>query len=194
MSLSVPSGKVWHLAAVADLARPASGEVAETARRHDSWVTRDRMDELFRHCADVGLSVEWAGLGHRRGEYWRRGDVVILNRRLTVAQAASTLAHEIGHHCWGDTCSTPANERRAWEYGAAWLISPAEYRAAEQLVGVNPAALALELGVTRRLVEAWRDWWLKRGQFLPLADLDADDADDTDGGVVGGGLADEGAI
>lgn len=122
------------------------------------------MDQLFHHCADLGINVEWDDLGsHRRGEYHHYQGVIVLNPRLTARQVVATLAHELGHHRFGDTCSSPANERRAWEYGAAMLISPREYREAEDLVGHHLAALAIELDVTPKLVEAWRRWWATRG-------------------------------
>lgn len=128
---------------------------------------RDRLDLLFQHCADLGILVEWADLGsRRRGEYHWYDDRIVLSSRLTAAQATSTLAHELGHHRFDDRCSSPAAERRAWEYGAALLVSPEEYRWAETVVGHHLSALAIELGVTPKLVEAWRRWWLTRGRFL----------------------------
>jgi IrrE N-terminal-like domain len=127
--------------------------------------TRDRLDELFQHCADVGIDIEWRDLGElRRGEFRRHANTIVLSPRLTRAQVLACLAHELGHASLGHGCSTPANERRAWEYAAALVITPAEYRAAESRVGPDPPALALELSVTPRLVEEWRRWWLKRGR------------------------------
>lgn len=132
-------------------------------------MTRDRLDLVFQHCADLGIEVEWDDLGeYRRGEYRRHGDRILLNLRLTRAQAASTLAHELGHYRWRDRCSSPPAERRAWEYGAALLVTPEESRRAEALVGHHTSALALELRVTPRLVEAWRRWWDRRGRLLEL--------------------------
>lgn len=137
-------------------------------------MTRDRLDHLYQHCADLGLSVEWGDLGqHRRGDYWRDGDRIRLSLRLTARQTVAVLAHEIGHHTFGDACSSPAAERRAWEYGAAMLITPAEYAAAEALVGHHKAALAIELEVTPKLIEAWRRWWSVRGRELALVDSHA---------------------
>lgn len=128
---------------------------------------RDRLDHLFQHCADLSLEVEWTDLGeYLRGDYCRRDNVIRLNLRLTRRQATATLAHELGHERFGDTCSTPANERRAWEYGAAMLITPTEYQAAEAVVGHHLSALAIELEVTPKLVEAWRRWWERRGRHL----------------------------
>lgn len=118
-----------------------------------------RLDLLFAHSADLGLEVGWDDLGEkRRGQYHADQGLVVLNRRLARAQATATLAHELGHHMFGDRCSSPAVERRAWEYGASLVITADEYAEAEDLVGGHPGALATELGVTRRLILAWRRW------------------------------------
>lgn len=111
--------------------------------------------------------VEWKHLRPgRRGAYRLATDCIELGLHLTRRQAIATLAHELGHHRFGDGCSTPANERRAWEYGAALVITPDEYRTAEAQVGHSPQALGIELDVTPKLIEAWRRWWLVRGQFI----------------------------
>ena len=121
----------------------------------------DRLDLLYQHAADLGLDVCWSDMGeYRRGQY--ADGVVWLNPRMTRRQATSTLAHEIGHAVFGDGCSTPALERRAWEYGAALIISPGEYARAERCVGHHLSALAIELDVTPKLIEAWRRWYEKR--------------------------------
>jgi hypothetical protein len=122
-----------------------------------------RLDLLFAHCADLGVQVDWADLGeYRRGEYRADEHRIVLNHRLTRAQAAATCAHEVAHHLFGDRCSSPVAERRAWEYGAALIITPREYAAAEAAVGPHLGALADELGVTPKLVEAWRRWFSRK--------------------------------
>jgi hypothetical protein len=131
-------------------------------------LTRDRFNLALQHCADLAIDVEWDDLGSkRRGAYYWRYDCIVLSLRLTIAQATATLGHELGHRRFGDRCSSPSAERRAWEYGAALLITPVEYRAAELLVGHHLSALAIELEVTSRLIEAWRRWWETRGRHLP---------------------------
>ncbi|KAB2809223.1 ImmA/IrrE family metallo-endopeptidase [Pimelobacter simplex] len=137
-------------------------------------MTRDRLMEVFNHCADLGIEVEWAHLGEyvRGGYEWRSGRIY-LSLLLTAAQAVSTLVHELGHHKFGDRCTDPIAERRAWEYGAAFLINPEEYREAERLVGHHASALAIELGVTPKLIEAWRRWWQTRGHLLTDLQLGA---------------------
>lgn len=142
---------------------PASGDL-EWCGGHAYELTRDRFDLIAQHCADLDIPVEWEDLGPmRRGKCQVSSGIIVLNPRMTLAQAAATLSHEASHWAFGDRYSTPRIERRAWQYGAALLIEPWEYAAAESLVGCHPAALAIELGVTPRLIEAWREWWLQRG-------------------------------
>lgn len=130
-------------------------------------MTRDRLDLLFQHCADLDINVDWDDLGSvRHGEYRLVDDRIVLNFRLTRRQTVACLGHELGHRAFGDACSTPANERRAWEYAAAFLIAPREYQQAEERVGHHLSALAAELEVTPKVIEAWRRWWGKRGQQL----------------------------
>lgn len=129
--------------------------------------TRDRLDQLFQHCADLGIDIEWRDLGEtRRGEFRRHANTIVLNPRQTNRQVVACLAHELGHERFGHGCSSPANERRAWEYAAELVITPGEYAAAESRVGPDVAGLALELAVTPRLVEEWRRWWHLRGRTL----------------------------
>lgn len=119
----------------------------------------------MRHCSDVGVAVEWEDLGRKvRGHCRALENKVVLNSRLTFVQAACTGIHEFAHWSFGDLRSTPAVERRAWEYGASLLVEAEEYARAERLVGSDVRAIALELDVTTKLVEAWRRWWLRQGQ------------------------------
>lgn len=122
-----------------------------------------RLDQLLAHCGDLNIEVEWADLGnYRRGEYHDDAKLIRLNQRLTRVQATATLAHEIGHATFGDRCTNPVSERRAWEYGASLAVEVDEYAAAEALVGCHSGALADALGVTPKLIEAWRRWYRKR--------------------------------
>lgn len=131
---------------------------------HDDEVTRDRFDAMAMHCADLDIEIAWSDLGEFRRGYCQVGsDRIVLNSRLSLAQATSVLAHEVGHWTFGDTTSTPSAERRAWEYGASLIIEPREYAAAEALVGPSVGALAAELGVTTRIIEGWRRWWMRQG-------------------------------
>lgn len=122
-----------------------------------------RLDLLYAHCADLGIEVEWDHLlPHFRGVYLDDVRRIILDHALTRVQATATLAHEVGHEAFGDRCSTPTHERRAWEYGASLIITPDDYAAAEAAVGCHPGALAVELEVTPKVIHAWRRWYLRR--------------------------------
>lgn len=122
-----------------------------------------RLDLLFAHAAVLGLDVEWRDLGSRRhGQFHYDTNCVVLNTRLTRAQATGALAHEVGHAVFGDRCSSPRNERRADEYGASLIILVKDYQAAERAVGPHAGALAEELCVTPRMIEAWRRWYARK--------------------------------
>lgn len=118
-----------------------------------------RLDILNQHAADMNLIVLWRDLGPvRRGHYIHDLGLIEMNTRLTRCQAVATYAHEIGHAIFGDRGHHPATEKRADQTGASLIITPDEYAEAEMHVGHHPAALAAELGVTPRLILAWRDW------------------------------------
>ena len=124
---------------------------------HDSAVNEDRFAELIDLCASHGVRVEWADLGpHRHGQYQRQRRLIELNQNLVLRQLVPALAHEYAHFVYDDGCSTAARERRAWEYAARMLITPADYARAERLVGPHPNAIASELDLTGVLVQAWR--------------------------------------
>lgn len=120
-----------------------------------------KFDLLLQHCADFGVEVEYDDLGNKRhGEYWHDLSLVVLNRRNTGAQMVAALAHEVGHMAWAENGKT-ARCARADEAGASLIIAPWEYEAAESAVGSHAGALADELGVTRRMVLAWRRWYAR---------------------------------
>lgn len=135
-----------------------------------------RLDLLYAHAADLGIEVEWCHLsGSRRGEYRDDDRTILLAHGLTRVQATATLAHELGHALHRDICSTPANEKRAWEVGAALVISVGEYAAAEREVGEHPGALAVALEVTPVLVEGWRRWYRRTSDSRRARNMSDDD-------------------
>lgn len=127
---------------------------------HDSAVNEQRFADLLDLCAEHGLAVEYVDLGPKRhGQYLRRHHRIDLNRNLNLRQLVPGLGHEFAHYVFNDGCSTTFGERRAWEYAAQMLITPAEYAAAERVVGPSVHSIAIELDLTAVLVEAWRRWW-----------------------------------
>jgi hypothetical protein len=118
-----------------------------------------KFDLLLHHCADLGIDVDYADLGAELfGEYRDWESRIVLNSRNRSDQMLSTLGHEISHAIWRENGKT-ARCARADEGSAALIITPAEYAAAEREVGPHAGALAQELGVTRRIILAWRRWY-----------------------------------
>lgn len=112
-------------------------------------------------CAeDSGVRVEWARIaGPHSGAYDLGRRTIYLDWDLDTRprHAVSTLAHELAHDLYSDmTFGVPWIEARADRQAALWLICPGKYRRAERMYGPDVHALAVELGVTTRLVEAYR--------------------------------------
>lgn len=120
-------------------------------------MNEERFATLVDLCAEHGVRIAWVDLGpHRHGQYKRRDRLIELNRTLVLRQLVPGLAHEYAHVVHDDACSTLAIERRAWEYAARLLITPADYARAERVVGPHPLAIAAELDLTGTIVRAWR--------------------------------------
>lgn len=114
------------------------------------------MDEASR----LGVRVQIAHLDEATlGLYDHEARLITIDISLTLPQKKEALAHELGHCFYGDPCSTPQAERRADRYAARLLIDPLEYRAAE-LIDPDPAAIAAELGQTKRMVRVFQREWL----------------------------------
>ncbi|MEJ6013254.1 ImmA/IrrE family metallo-endopeptidase [Corynebacterium sp. H127] len=73
----------------------------------------------------------------------------------------SSIAHELGHAALGHIVDPPEwlhprQEKEADLWAARLLIRENDYIAADHHCDGHPGAIAQELGVTRRLVLAWR--------------------------------------
>jgi len=118
------------------------------------------MDDLLRLLEENGLRlVERSGRTH--GGYEPRTATIRVAPGLSLRATCSVLAHEIAHAVLGHTPTADATararqERRADEWAARLLITPAAYAAAEQLRGAHPASLAFELDVTIEIVIAYQ--------------------------------------
>lgn len=117
------------------------------------------MTDPDQYAAALGLTIT-EHAGGEKGRYYGGGRIS-LRDNLGGVNRRCTLAHEIAHHVLGhDPAATGwwknRQEREADEWAANYLISPAEYAAAEFLHGPEPGAIAAELNTTRHLVEVWR--------------------------------------
>jgi Zn-dependent peptidase ImmA (M78 family) len=80
-----------------------------------------------------------------------------MSKRTTCSVVAHELAHAIlGHLPSSDATTRARQERRADEWAARLLITPAAYAEAERARGPYPTSIAFELGVTVELVIAYQ--------------------------------------
>lgn len=118
------------------------------------------MQRVIDHATALGLRVIYRDLGHRSGELMSNGLIVVNYRRSVLTQRV-TVAHECGHwwhgHDWSMEHDKARDERQADLYAARLLIDAQAYAAAENLFEGCVGSIAKELGVTRRLVELWRE-------------------------------------
>ncbi|MFT4156528.1 MAG: ImmA/IrrE family metallo-endopeptidase [Microbacterium sp.] len=114
----------------------------------------------------AGVTIEYTPLHGRDGEYLHARKIIRLRPGMHARLHRSVLAHELGHAAFGDTPSRfgPVNtkhERRAEEWGALRLIDINDYRHLEELHRGHAGAIALDLGVMRSTVEAFRNLLLR---------------------------------
>lgn len=121
-------------------------------------------NQLIDQAITAGLRVCWTPpTDPRQAAYGHAADTIWLRRDLTDAEARSLLAHELGHHHYGDTGPQPPEvEARAWRHAAGLLIPEPAYAATETMHGPHVPALAEALHVTAEVVEAYQSILLRR--------------------------------
>lgn len=113
-----------------------------------------------------GITIEYAPLKNRDGEYRHDLKRIRLREGMSRRLERSILAHELGHAAFEDapTCFGPVKakqERRADEWAALRLITLDAYREAEHLHNGHVPSIAHELGVISRLVTTFQDLLLR---------------------------------
>lgn len=119
----------------------------------------------------LGVRVKHVALNRRDGEYLHGKKLIRLQEGMTIRHERSILAHEIAHAVFADVPSKfgPVNakqERRADEWAALRLITPDEYRVAEERWDGHVGAMAYDLGVIARLVKAYQRVLLRVGETV----------------------------
>lgn len=115
-------------------------------------------NQLIDQATNAGLKVCWTPpTYHRQAAYGHAAGTIWLRRDLTDAEARSLLAHELGHHHYGDHGPQPPDvEARAWRYAARLLIPESTYALAEVQHGHHVPALAEALHVTAEAIQAYQ--------------------------------------
>ncbi|GGD33381.1 hypothetical protein GCM10010915_12200 [Microbacterium faecale] len=123
----------------------------------------------------LGVTIVYTDLTHlhRDGDYDHSTKTIRLQPNMTIRLKRSVLAHEIAHAIHGDvrTMFGPVNakqERRADEWAALHLIRLDDYRRAEEIHNGHAPAIALELDVITRTVDAYRSMLERIGDMVYL--------------------------
>lgn len=122
----------------------------------------DTLDVTVEHCE---LSAD------RDGDYCHDERHLRVQHNLPYRRYRSTIGHETAHAVFGDVPSRfgpmrAKQERRADEWAALQLIDVDEYRQQEHRHDGHPEAMAIALGVTVELVEAFRALLFRHGDHV----------------------------
>lgn len=82
---------------------------------------------------------------------------IVIKSGMRVVHQRNALAHGIGHADLGHEDDRPKHEHQADRYASLYLIHPDEFAAAAEW-NDDLARLSEELGVTRRLLDAYLGW------------------------------------
>lgn len=117
------------------------------------------LETLIARVEDAGITVLWANLKTCNAGYDHQRAIIWLDHSLSSKprHAVSILAHEWAHAIRGDRGPQPEHvEARCDVIAAGILINPSEYALAESMYGEDLSQIAIELGVTARIVQAYR--------------------------------------
>lgn len=120
------------------------------------------MKELLAMAARAGLEVHAVHMpAGDLGYYSAIERRIYFNLRCTPSERRSVLAHELGHHHYGHSCDSPANERQADKFAASLLIDPDDYAELER-ISHHAEWLAEELSVTVEVIHDYRRYCVRR--------------------------------
>lgn len=131
-----------------------------------------RLATLYEMLDALGVTVEYCELpSDRDGDYCHKDRHLRVQHGLPYRRYRSTIAHETAHAVFGDVPSrfgplTAKQERRADEWAALRLIDLAEYQQQEHRHDGHVEAMAIALGVTVELVEAYRNMLFRSGDTV----------------------------
>lgn len=122
---------------------------------------------------ELGVTIEYAPLRGRDGEY--RHDLRRIRLKLGMTERLTrwVLAHELGHAVHGHEPNifgqpSTRQERQASEWAALKLIDLGAYREAERLWGGHAPSMAYDLGVVTAGVQAYQRMLARLGDDVYL--------------------------
>ena len=122
--------------------------------------------DIERLAAVEGLTIRTRAMpSHLLGAWDPGTESIWVQAGLTQAARRCVIAHELEHARAGHAMPQPGYvERLVDERAARLLITPEAYARAERIVGHHTFALAAELDVIPRFIDAWRRSYARLGQ------------------------------
>jgi hypothetical protein len=115
---------------------------------------RGRAYDPFVHADALGIQVIFRDLTQSHELWMPAFNTIVLKSRMRPLGQRCALAHGIGHAALGHVTGAPSQELQADRYASLNLIDPTEL--ARTIVwAANLVEVALELGVTQRLLSAY---------------------------------------
>lgn len=112
------------------------------------------MWDPYRHAAAERLLVIHASITET-GLYSARHRTILLRTGMPAILDRCTLAHELGHHHYRHTASTPTHERLADAWAAQHLIDLHDLVTCATTFPENPERWCGELAVTPHMLRVW---------------------------------------
>lgn len=99
------------------------------------------------------------------GVYDPTNNLILIDKRMSIAEKRSTLAHEFAHWHYGDNSlyeTSGKQERRARRTAALLLVNPEQYKQLEQEYEGCVYHIAKELEVTEELINDYKNLVLSK--------------------------------
>ena len=116
---------------------------------------RGRAYDPFAHADALGLQVIFRPIRTANELWMPEYSTIVIKSGMRAVHQRNALAHGIGHAALAHVDDRPKHEHQADRFASLYLIDPAEFAAVTEWTQ-DPGKIATELGVTLRLLEAYR--------------------------------------
>jgi Zn-dependent peptidase ImmA (M78 family) len=116
---------------------------------------RGRAYDPFAHADALGLQVIFRPIRTANELWMPEYSTIVIKSGMRAVHQRNALAHGIGHAALAHVDDRPKHEHQADRFASLYLIDPAEFAAIARWTD-DLDKIASELGVTRRLLEAYQ--------------------------------------
>ena len=118
---------------------------------------RGRKYDPFEHADALGVQVIFRSIRTANELWMPEYRTIVIKSGMRAVHQRNALAHGIGHADLGHEDDRPKHEHQADRYASLYLIHPTEFAAVAGWTD-DLGKIAEELGVTRRLLDAYLEW------------------------------------